>query len=189
MELLEYKKTSSFFVKNNTIKGYFDIPENHFKVLMNHFLSTGENLLDDYCKVIYLNAESEKTFFEIDLKEKNSLQQSVSNIRKLRFLDYEIVSKANFIIKKKYKNHCIQLEKERQIPRINAQKFISKKEVREYVFNKYGKICLCCGSTENISLDHIVPVSKNGKNKLNNLQPLCVSCNSSKSTEIIDYRN
>jgi hypothetical protein len=73
-------------------------------------------------------------------------------------------------------------------PRREAQKFIGHKDVRNYIFEKYGKICLCCGSTKRLSLDHIVPVHLNGKNTLENIQPLCKSCNSSKGTNIIDYR-
>jgi 5-methylcytosine-specific restriction endonuclease McrA len=54
--------------------------------------------------------------------------------------------------------------------------------------NKYGNKCLCCGTTEKISLDHIIPVTKSGKHTAENVQPLCVSCNSRKGVKIIDYR-
>jgi 5-methylcytosine-specific restriction endonuclease McrA len=59
------------------------------------------------------------------------------------------------------------------------------------VFSKYGKVCLCCGSTSNIAIDHIKPYSKYPELAIdiNNLQPLCRSCNSKKSNKkIIDYR-
>ena len=73
-------------------------------------------------------------------------------------------------------------------PRRIAQAFIQKKEVREEVFEIHGKICLCCGSEKDITIDHIVPVFKDGENSIDNLQPLCRSCNSRKSTNEIDYR-
>lgn len=52
----------------------------------------------------------------------------------------------------------------------------------------YGNRCLACGKQESISIDHIVPLSKGGSNDISNLQPLCLSCNSSKNARTIDYR-
>ncbi len=51
----------------------------------------------------------------------------------------------------------------------------------------YGKVCAQCGSRERIHKDHIVPVSKGGSNGLENLQPLCIGCNLSKSDRTADY--
>ena len=47
-----------------------------------------------------------------------------------------------------------------------------------------GNCCVFCGSTENIQCDHILPV-KFKMNEIDNLQPLCVSCNSSKHDNIV----
>lgn len=49
--------------------------------------------------------------------------------------------------------------------------------------------CLKCGSTENLEIDHVVPLSLGGSNEQSNWQVLCKSCNCSKgnrNTE--DYR-
>lgn len=56
------------------------------------------------------------------------------------------------------------------------------------LLSKYGSCCLRCGSSANLSIDHIIPLSKGGTNFPNNLQPLCRSCNSSKGTKTMDYR-
>jgi 5-methylcytosine-specific restriction endonuclease McrA len=56
------------------------------------------------------------------------------------------------------------------------------------VLDFYGHRCLCCGNDENISMDHIVPLSRGGKHSIDNVQPLCKSCNSKKSTKTTDYR-
>jgi len=56
------------------------------------------------------------------------------------------------------------------------------------ILDKYGHKCLACGTTENISVDHVIPLRKGGSNYPHNLQPLCVSCNSSKKNRYIEYR-
>jgi hypothetical protein len=73
-------------------------------------------------------------------------------------------------------------------PRKQAQKFIGKKNIRKLIFERDGNSCLNCGSGSKLSLDHIVPINKGGLNRLYNLQTLCMPCNSSKGTKIIDYR-
>lgn len=51
----------------------------------------------------------------------------------------------------------------------------------------YDYKCLACGSLD-ITVDHVVPLSQGGSNTIDNLQPLCQSCNSKKGIQIIDYR-
>lgn len=51
--------------------------------------------------------------------------------------------------------------------------------------------CLCCGRKEpeiTLTADHVVPVSKGGSSYIDNIQPLCVACNSGKCDRTIDYR-
>lgn len=56
---------------------------------------------------------------------------------------------------------------------------------------KFNYTCLCCGKKEpeiKLTVDHIVPIIKNGRNDIDNIQPLCQKCNSAKYMKIIDYR-
>ena len=46
-----------------------------------------------------------------------------------------------------------------------------------------GHKCVKCGSDE-VTVDHIVPVSKGGTNHIDNLQPLCRPCNSGKKDRL-----
>jgi len=51
-----------------------------------------------------------------------------------------------------------------------------------------GNRCLWCGKAEPLTIDHIIPVSKGGRNHIENCQPLCRSCNSKKATKTMDFR-
>lgn len=57
---------------------------------------------------------------------------------------------------------------------------ISQEPLRIAIFSRDGWACKKCFTTENLSIDHIVPVRRGGGNEHDNLQTLCVSCNSSK---------
>lgn len=48
------------------------------------------------------------------------------------------------------------------------------------VITRDGAICRHCGTEEDLTIDHIQPISKGGTNELKNLQVLCKSCNSRK---------
>ena len=57
------------------------------------------------------------------------------------------------------------------------------------LLDKYSHKCLCCGKTGvKLTLDHVIPISKGGEHKIENAQPLCLSCNSKKNDKTIDYR-
>ncbi|MGC3818621.1 HNH endonuclease [Acinetobacter sp. G11] len=55
--------------------------------------------------------------------------------------------------------------------------------IRETIFNRDGCICKHCGSTSDLTVDHIIPVIHGGSDELDNLQTLCRSCNSKKGTK------
>lgn len=58
------------------------------------------------------------------------------------------------------------------------------------LFERHNGKCIICQSTERLTLDHIVPISQGGSNELENLQLLCVACNSSKGPKSMeDWQN
>ncbi len=51
---------------------------------------------------------------------------------------------------------------------------------RLYVFDRDHHTCQKCGTTEKLTIDHIIPLAEGGSNDLSNLHTLCQSCNSRK---------
>jgi 5-methylcytosine-specific restriction endonuclease McrA len=56
---------------------------------------------------------------------------------------------------------------------------------------KYNNQCLKCLRSEpevKVSMDHVIPLSQGGLHHIDNIQPLCISCNTSKMIKSTDYR-
>lgn len=64
-------------------------------------------------------------------------------------------------------------KKERKVVYVSAWK-------RKTVFERDFYRCVKCETHKNLTIDHIVPVSRGGENTVENMQTLCHSCNSSK---------
>lgn len=56
--------------------------------------------------------------------------------------------------------------------------------VRGRVLQRDGDRCKTCGSTDELQIDHIVPVARGGTGDIDNLQVLCRPCNASKGAKL-----
>ncbi|NET01023.1 MAG: HNH endonuclease [Sphaerospermopsis sp. SIO1G2] len=60
-------------------------------------------------------------------------------------------------------------------------------EVRKFVYQRDKYQCQSCGKTAQetqLSIDHIIPLSRGGKNDISNLQTLCLTCNKRKTNKL-----
>jgi len=75
---------------------------------------------------------------------------------------------------------------------------MKKQIIRQQVFNKYGGKCAYCGcDLTKLHIDHIIPLRRHlavgsekypkGENHIDNYNPCCMSCNSSKGSNDVEY--
>jgi len=72
----------------------------------------------------------------------------------------------------------------------------SKRRLRMYANNycrdmrkiliKENTMCNFCFTVDNLTIDHIIPISKGGENEMENLQVLCKKCNRAKSDKVLN---
>ncbi len=58
--------------------------------------------------------------------------------------------------------------------------------IKKKVFERDGRFCSVCGSSEKLNVDHIMPVSRGGFTVLENLQVLCEKCNLQKGNKTME---
>ena len=74
-------------------------------------------------------------------------------------------------------------EEEKAKAQTNNRKTLPS-DVRKQVWERDEGKCTKCGSSEDIELDHIIPLAKGGSNNKNNIQLLCAPCNRSKGSKV-----
>lgn len=63
-------------------------------------------------------------------------------------------------------------------------KYIGKTDLDNKIDFIIKDICAICKSKDNLTVDHIVPISKGGKHSSDNLQVLCSYCNTKKGNKL-----
>ncbi len=59
-------------------------------------------------------------------------------------------------------------------------------EVREYLLTKFGRRCVYCGATDTrLEVEHLVPRSQGGSDRVSNLAIACHPCNQAKGNQNI----
>lgn len=154
--------------------GFFNSEENfRFKKLL-------ENIEKDMFKslikkpTVSYNIDVVISLTNINMKVLNNKSASF-NMLYIEHLLKQIEDKTN----ERYNNKYIW----DAICRIERAKVTNR--LRFAIYKRDGYRCCKCGrKTEDLEIDHILPISKGGKTHPNNLQTLCKSCNKNKSNII-----
>ena len=91
--------------------------------------------------------------------------------------------------KEKNVKRVLFLNARRRARKINAEGLHTFGEW-ELLKKQYGYTCPCCRRKEpeiQLTEDHIIPLSKGGSDYIENIQPLCRSCNCKKHTKIVKF--
>lgn len=93
------------------------------------------------------------------------------------------------------RNHFLREERQVQDANDSARAYESAGYLTVQLWRErkmlFGSACARCGKHEQseiLFLDHIKPLSKQGDNMAENIQPLCCGCSSIKGTKTIAYR-
>ena len=84
-----------------------------------------------------------------------------------------------------------KLNPEKNVAKRNRRRAILMKLNSHYlpeewqeVLIKFDNLCAHCAKPEKLTVDHVIPLSRGGSNTIDNIQPLCRSCNSRKGVSL-----
>lgn len=162
------------------------------------------------------NLKHKGTIIKLRLKKRRDNRRSrrsrKTRYRKARFLNRtkekgwlppSILSRVNNIIIwiKKLKTYCYLKSCVLTVAKFDTQKMQNPEisgiqyqhgelqgfEVREYLLEKYNRTCVYCNKTNlPVEIDHVIPKSKGGSNRISNLVLSCIKCNIKKGNKTIE---
>ena len=112
---------------------------------------------------------------------RNIFPEKMSNGKKTK------ITKEEF---EKIKNYC-SIKRTPKFIRNKKRNKIIENEIRRSIIKRDGEICQYCGIhiEDSITIDHIIPFSKNGTDDSSNLIICCKKCNSMKrDSDLNDFR-
>lgn len=69
------------------------------------------------------------------------------------------------------------------------ERLMQNRPSRAMIYKRDGHKCQYCGSTKNLTIDHIIPRSKGGDDTWENLTVACMPCNTRKGDKLLEETN
>lgn len=173
MEINE--KHTEFILHLHRLKGDF-LPSSMHLVLYNCDYTTfnySERSLLYYKEAIRLNINVFKPHIRAFKKARSGIYCNIITNESMCCFVVEEIYKS--IKSKKDSLNCKNMRRSFNYKRPSLFKYLISRQ----------NVCCFCGSDKDLTIDHILPLSRNGSNDIKNLQILCRSCNSRKSNKII----
>lgn len=127
----------------------------------------------------------------LSLEHRKKLSEVKKGIRPKNNLNWKKENhpgwKGGISFQKDYHTPWLQAYRARKLNAIGSYSFQEWVDLKK----KFNYMCLCCKKHEpeiKLTADHVVPLSKGGSNDIENIQPLCRSCNGRKFISSFDYR-
>ena len=148
--------------------------------LLSEFCFKKDGRMKRYSHCRKCKAKSDKEYYQ---KNKKKILQRV---KQWSFKNRDIANKASRKYYYKNRNKHLILTRNRRSRLINAKGSFTLKEWED-LKKKYNYCCAICRKREPfnqyrkyLTVDHKIPLSKDGTNYISNIQPLCFICNSIK---------
>jgi hypothetical protein len=177
-------KLREFFEGSESYEGitfsgpsYYVMRNEIFLKALGHYIETGENVLDEYSRIMTIcwsyNLYPEHKGYDGELYNEKEIAIIMKLLAGESYWNaYEILETDQLrdLMKKLKKSIKHQQEKEaekkeriiKKKRRAEASKFTQDPDIRYKIFQRDGEFCRQCDSTDDLTLDHIRPVSKGG---------------------------
>jgi len=142
-----------------------------------------ERYLEQSRKLYHQDIESNRAYKREEARRNREQRKQYANKRRAE--NYEKVISIERASRER--------NKEKNRPAKNARQQVRNRIVQGKTFNisdkdlrkLYNQPCSFCGTKENLSVDHIIPLSRGGSHSIGNMMTLCRSCNSSKGNKTV----
>jgi 5-methylcytosine-specific restriction endonuclease McrA len=152
-----------------------------------YYLRNKEKILKKASEQYENNKESQKAYSRE--WQKNNRDKRIIITRRWRKNNREYVVSSSREYKKAHPDKVTASSERRRAKIMGNGGTVSDKEWKD-ILDKYGNICLRCGRNDvKLMMDHIIPINLGGRHSVENIQPLCQSCNSIKYLNTTDYRS
>lgn len=134
----------------------------------------------------YIKNKQKELLYAKEYRSKNAEMVSSRN-KKWRLENPDKVKKSVNAWRSNNKDKVVQMVESRRFRKISNGGNYTPFEWKSLCCS-FGNRCACCGKESKLTVDHVIPLIKGGTNSIDNIQPLCQSCNSKKGVKILDYR-